>query len=175
MRNPHRSLLILSVISAVAMTVAAAQNPNSTRPEHSDSALSILNQDFGRNPRLHNVRVEISDGYIHLTGSVELLEDANQAIKMAFERGLSKGVVSQIVVQSPKISDASLRVQLAEKVGALQLDSIRLRVRNGIVRVSGTIHEDKQREDVLLVISSTPGVKGVDDLMHLDSATNRPR
>jgi len=43
-------------------------------------------------------------------------------------------------------------------------DSVRLRIRHGIVRISGNIPEEKQRKSVLTGICTTPGVRGVDDL-----------
>jgi osmotically-inducible protein OsmY len=66
------------------------------------------------------------------------------------------------------VADSSLRLELAEKLRSLQLDSIRVRVRHGVVRVTGAFQEANQREIILSTICSTPGVKGVDDLMQME-------
>lgn len=160
---------LFTLFAVLATTIAGrSQILNST----TDSTVSTLNDDFRTDPRLHAVRVDISDGYFRLRGTVELLEDERQAIKKVHARGSSNGLITQLVVNTPTVPDASLRLQLTEKIARLQLNSIRLRVRRGIVRISGNIPEEKQRENVLSSICSTPGVKGVDDLMKIDIASD---
>jgi hypothetical protein len=72
---------------------------------------------------------------------VTLLEDARQVVKKAYEKGAPNGLINHIVVRTPNVSDASLRLELWEKLTRLQLDSVCLRIRHGIVRVSGNIQK----------------------------------
>jgi osmotically-inducible protein OsmY len=169
MRISRRSLFTLFAVLVITIAVRS-QILNST----TDSTVSTLNDDFATDPRLHGVRVEISDGYFRLRGTVELLEDQRQAIKKVHARGSSTGVITQLVVITPTVPDASLRLQLTEKIARLELNLIRLRVRRGIVRISGNIPEERQRENVLSVICSTPGVKGIDDVLHVEMPVNAP-
>jgi hypothetical protein len=58
-----------------------------------------------------------------------------------------------------------LPLQLTEKLSPLQLDSLRVRVRHGVVRVSGSVRDKDQRDRILWFLGSTPGVRGIDDLI----------
>jgi osmotically-inducible protein OsmY len=173
MEDCLRNVLILFAISAVAMSTPA-QTSNSKSLSQSDSVLSTVNGDFARDPGLRDVKITISDGYVHLRGTVEVLEDARQAIKKVNQSGTSNGVISHIVVRAPTVPDAFLRLQVEEKLHQLQLDSLRIRVRRGVVRISGTIPEERQHEDVLSMICSIRGVKGIDDLVNVTSAARAP-
>ena len=157
------ALTILGFVMAVL-----AQTPNSLRVDRGESSLSGLNEEFARDPRLHNVRVEVIDGNVHLRGTVPVLEDAREANRRVEGRHLSDNLITHIVVRAPRVPDSSLRLELAEKLRSLHLDSIRVRVRHGVVRVTGAFQEANQREIILSTICSTAGVKGVDDLMQME-------
>jgi osmotically-inducible protein OsmY len=157
-------MVTLFVIVSIAMAVSA-QTSDSMRHDRGDIELSRLNEDFAKDPKLHDVRVEIVDGYVHIRGTVDVLEDAREASRRVDQKHLSSSVISHIVLRTTKVSDSSLRLQLTEKLSPLQLDSIRVRVRGGVVRVSGSVPEKDQRDRILWILGSTARVRGIDDLI----------
>jgi osmotically-inducible protein OsmY len=164
MRIPHPDLFSVFAVLVLGAPLHA-QTSSSMSLANSDSSVSALNKAFATDPTLHDVRVEMVDGYVHIRGTVDVLEDSRVAMNRAQQSISSNGLISHIVVRTPYVPDRDLRRQLAGKLNGLQIDSVRLRVRRGVVRVSGTISEENQRETVLSTIRSTPGVTGVDDLI----------
>jgi hypothetical protein len=98
---------------------------------------------------------------------VDVLEDAREAFRRVDQKHLSSSVISHIVVRATKVSDSSLRLQLTEKLSPFYFDSIQVRVRHGVVRVSGNVPERDQRDRILSIVCSTPGVRGIDDLIEV--------
>lgn len=141
-------------------------NGRAQRVDHSNSNLDAIRQEFAEDNRLHALTIEISDGYVYLSGSVDLLEDARQAVKKVQEKHVA-GVINKIKVRTPSIPDSALRLQVETKLKDLEVDSVRVRVRRGIVNIQGTITTEKERKDILSATCSTPGVRGVDDSMQL--------
>ena len=162
----RKSMAMLFAIVSIAMPVSS-QTSDSVRHDRGDIELSRLNEDFAKDSKLHDVRVEIVDGFIHIRGSVDVLEDAREASRRVDRKHLSSSVISHIIVRATKVSDSSLRLQLTEKLRPLHFDSIHVRVRRGVVRVSGNVPETDQRDRVLSIVCSTPGVRGIDDLMEV--------
>jgi hypothetical protein len=81
-----KSMVTLFVVS-IAMAVSA-QTSDSVRHDRGDIELSRLNEDFAKDPKLHDVRVEIVDGYVHIRGTVDVLEDAREASRRVDQKHL---------------------------------------------------------------------------------------
>jgi osmotically-inducible protein OsmY len=160
-----RTTLLSLGILALGMP-SLVQNLSSQSIDRSASSLAAIRQALADDPGLHDITVEISEGYVHLSGSVAVLEDARRTVRKVQESGRVTGVINQIRVNAPRIADTPLRLQLEEK-GRDRGYRVRLRVRRGIVRLRGTIATEHEREDILTMICSTPGVRGVEDLMQL--------
>jgi osmotically-inducible protein OsmY len=166
MTDPQKQISNALVI-LVFLTAAQAQSANSSRADQGQSVVSAMKQEFRDDPRWRDLTIELADGYAYLRGSVEVLEDARQAIKNVNENRRLAGVVSQINVLAPNVPDAVLRLQLEKRLKEQGFESVRVGVRHGVVRITGTITEDSQREDILSSLCSARGVKGVDDRMQL--------
>jgi hypothetical protein len=75
---------------------------------------------------------------------VTLLEDARRVVKKAYEKGAPNGLINHIVVRTPEVPDVSLRLELREKLSRLHLDSMRLKIGHGMVRISVTLQKKKR-------------------------------
>src|SRR5690349_22506838 len=76
----RKRMVTLFAIVSITMPVWA-QTSDSVRRGEGDIELSRLNEDFAKDSKLHDVRVEIVDGFIHIRGSVDVLEDAREAFR----------------------------------------------------------------------------------------------
>lgn len=174
MKEFRRTLLLLSCGILAITTPSLAQASRSQDMDHPQSEFVAIKQEFAEDQRLHAVSIEMSDGYIYLTGYVGVLEDARQAVKRAQKSGHVAGVVSRIEVATARVPDTSLRLQVVAKLSNLEVDFVRVRVRRGVVKLSGIIASESERENILSSACSTPGVKGIDDSMQVQTGSDMP-
>jgi hypothetical protein len=97
MRMSYKSSLTVLGMLAVGITLPAQTSKSP------DAVVLTLNEELASDPRLHDVRIELFDGYAHLRGTVTLLEDARQVVKKALEKGAPNGLINQIVVRTPDV------------------------------------------------------------------------
>lgn len=108
------------------------------------------------------------DAIVTLQGSAKLLID-----KMDVGRKVSKlehvqGVRNHIDVEG-NVPDAQLERELADKlrydrVGyGITFNALALKVENGVVTVSGDVHDYPSRDSAMAIVETTPGVKDAID------------
>ena len=124
-----------------------------------------------------NVKATVdSSGVATLTGTVDLYEYKADAEKRAAKVKGVKGVRDQIEVAGPTVPDQELQQKLVEK---LQYDrvgyelgntfnAISVGVQNGVVTLGGHARTYPDRDSALGLVSTFPGVKGVNDEVEVD-------
>jgi len=122
-----------------------------------------------------NVKATVdSSGVATLTGTVDLYEYKMDAAKRASKVKGVKGVRDQIEVAGPTVPDQELQQKLLEK---LQYDrvgygnvfnAISVSVENGVVTLGGHARTYPDRDSALGLVSTFPGVKGVNDEIEID-------
>lgn len=167
-----RRMLLLSCGILATTTPSLAQASRSKDMDHPLSEFVAIKQEFAEDQRLHAVSMEMSDGYVYLTGYVDVLEDARQAVRRAQKSGHVVGVVSRIEVVTDGVPDTSLRLQLLAKLSDLGVESVRVRVRRGVAKLSGIIASESEREHILSSVCRTRGVKGIDDLLQAKTGSD---
>jgi osmotically-inducible protein OsmY len=160
---------------ALVLLVTVIPGLSQTRPRPNDQNQALLleiRQRFSDDDRLKNVRVDSSDGFIYLRGSVEVLQAARLAMRRVHETALGLGVISQIKVNAPRVSDRVLEGQLVATLRASGFDSVRVRVRRNVVRMDGVIAAENDREAILDSVCRMPGVLGIDDRIRVRASAN---
>lgn len=118
--------------------------------------------------KFQGVHATTQDGVVTLEGTVNLLIDKLDIEHKAHNIKHVQGVRDDIQVQS-NVPDSVLREKLADRlrydrVGyGILFNSLSLAVNDGIVTVSGNVHDYPSRDSALAIIETTPGVKGVID------------
>jgi hyperosmotically inducible protein len=135
----------------------------------------------GRTPAT-DIDVDTRDGVVTLWGIVP-----SAAAKTAAEEdarkvsGVSR-VVNRLEVvpgsrkEAVKASDDELEKQVRRAIDArddLQGAKVDVDVKNGVARLSGTVEDDQQRLAAAITARATPGVRAVQDDLHV-SAARRP-
>lgn len=120
------------------------------------------------NPRFQGVQSNVEDGIVTLTGTVKLYIDKLDAEKRVRRIKHVGGVRNHIEV-STTVPDDVLLQKLANKLRydrigfGLMYNSLKLGVQNGVVTISGDVHDYPSRDSALAIVASEPGVKDIID------------
>jgi osmotically-inducible protein OsmY len=155
------SLLAVGLLSAtlVAETGAAARYDNQVQ--------NAVTQKLATKKQFSNVKVNVEDGIVTLTGTVDLYQRKLDAAKLARKASNVQGVRNLIVVAGPNVPDAQLEQKLATKLTYVRegydsaFDYFALGVRDGVVTVEGQDRTGVGRDEALAEIANMPGVKDV--------------
>jgi len=155
------SLLAVGLLSAtlVAETGAAARYDNQVQ--------NAVTQKLATKKQFSNVKVNVEDGIVTLTGTVDLYQRKLDAAKLARKASNVQGVRNLIVVAGPKVPDAQLEQKLATKLTYVRegydsaFDYFALGVKDGVVTVEGQDRTGVGRDEALAEIANMPGVKDV--------------
>jgi len=155
------SLLAVGLLSAtlVAETGAAARYDNQVQ--------NAVTQKLAAKKQFSNVKANVEDGIVTLTGTVDLYQRKLDAAKLARKASNVQGVRNLIVVAGPNVPDAQLEQKLATKLTYVRegydstFDYFALGVKDGVVTVEGQDRTGVGRDEALAEIANMPGVKDV--------------
>jgi hyperosmotically inducible protein len=128
------------------------------------------------------VNVDTQDGVVTLFGSVGTAADKTAAEKSAMRVNGVKSVRNELQVvpdvAAKRVEAADEKIQAAveqrfEERQALQDDNIDIEVKNGVVRLSGTVDGFGERMTALTVARSTQGVKSVIDDLRIEQKVSQ--
>lgn len=155
------SLLAVGLLSVtlVAETGAAARYDNQVQ--------NTVTQKLASKKQYSNIKANVEDGIVTLTGTVDLYQRKLDAAKLARKTSKVQGVRNLIVVAGPNVPDAQLEQKLATKLTYVRegydstFDYFALGVKDGVVTVEGQDRTGVGRDEALAEIANMPGVKDV--------------
>ena len=157
------SLLAVGLLSVTLVAETshggALRQPNSEPVTHK---MASKNQ-------FSNVKANVEDGIVTLTGTVDLYQRKLDAAKLARKTAKVQGVRNLITVDGPNVPDAKLEQKLATKLTYVRVgydnafDYFALGVKNGVVTVEGQDRTGVGRDEAMADIANMPGVKDVVD------------
>ena len=156
-------LLVAGLLTFCGAAKAVAQGPNDAQIQ-ADVAKALDNKKF------KNVKAQVQNGVVTLTGTVDVYADKEDADKRTHHRKNVKGVQNLIEVDGPAVDDVTLRDKLAEKLiydrvgyGTTAFNSFTIGVQNGVVTLGGTAYGPTDKDSALSLVANYPGVKDVVD------------
>ena len=158
-----RTSKILILSFSVVLTVVAGVFWGKKAARYDRFILEEISADFALDETLKNTEASVARGVVLLTGSVKVLEDQRQAVKKVSSVEHVRGVESRIVIDTRRVPDLRLRLQLKQMMREQHLREVNIKVSKGTVTVRGPIHGEGDRERVLAQISSTEGVRAIND------------
>jgi osmotically-inducible protein OsmY len=115
----------------------------------------------------NDVKVFVKDGIISLEGKVNSLWKRNTIMKMASQIKGVNSIKNKILVRSSKkISDDKIRDLISESLrNSVRIDSenVKLKVKDGVVTVSGVVSAFVEYEAIIDIIISTNGVTEIEN------------
>ena len=162
------ALLGVSLLSAtlLAETGAASRYDNQIQ--------TTVIQKLAAKSQFSNVKANVQDGIVTLTGTVDLYQGKLDAAKLARKAGHTQGVRNLLNVAGPNVTDAELEQKLARKLRYVRVgydntfDYFALGVKDGVVTLEGQDRTGLGRDEALADISNMPGVKDVIDNVSLE-------
>ncbi len=121
-----------------------------------------------------NVKVDVKNGIVTLSGAVDLYEYKADADKRAHKEKGIVAVRNDIEVAGPSVSDDQLRAKLGEKLEYDRVgygnvfDAISIGIENGVVTLGGHALDYPSRDSAIGLVSTYPGVKDVVDEIQVD-------
>lgn len=155
------AVFVLAVSSAMlsAQTVSAARYDNEIQ--------SKVTQKLSAKSQFKNVKSNVEDGIVTLTGTVDLYQRKLDAAKTARKTANVQGVHNLINVAGPAVTDTQIADNLSKKLTYVRegydstFDYFALGVKDGVVTVEGQDRTGVGRDEALADIANTPGVKDV--------------
>lgn len=183
---------LLPTLMAAALTVALigfprvflaspvpASNPAAGSPAQGgdDAGATRDLQSKLNKSQFKNVRVDVRNGIVTLSGTVDLYEYKADADKRAHKEKGIQAVRNDIEIAGPNLSDQELRAKLGEKLEYDRVgygnvfDAISIGVENGVVTLGGHAVDYPSRDSAVGLVSTYPGVKDVVDEIQVDPAS----
>jgi hyperosmotically inducible protein len=145
----------------VAQTPAAARYDNQIQ--------TAVTQKLASKSQFSNVKANVEEGIVTLTGTVDLYQTKLDAAKLARKSAKAQGVRDLVTVAGPNVPDTQLEQKLAKKLRYVRVgydntfDYFALGVKDGVVTVEGEDRTGVGRDEALFDIANMPGVKDVID------------
>jgi len=161
MKNMAGALVAVALLSVAlfADTGVAARYDNQVQ--------NAVTQKLSSKKQFRDVKANVEDGIVTLTGTVDLYQRKLDAAKLARKIGHVQGVRNLVTVAGPDVPDAQLEQKLATKLTYVRVgydntfDYFALGVKDGVVTVEGQDRTGVGRDEALADIANMPGVKDV--------------
>jgi osmotically-inducible protein OsmY len=163
----HRVRGVLDVANDIVVKTPGA--PGLTDTEIAQAVRHALAWDvFVPESRIQST---VSDGVVMLDGEVDSLTELKDAERAVRNLAGVRAVTSLLAVK-PRTVDPSKVRQSIEDALARRADRegqrISFEVRDGTVRVSGTVRSSAEKQAVIGAVTGTPGVRAVEDQIRVD-------
>jgi hyperosmotically inducible protein len=171
------SLLAAGLLSATlfAQTTTAQTTPAQTPVQTASAARydnqiqTTVAQKLAKKGQFRDVKSNVQDGIVTLTGTVDLYQRKLDAAKLARKTSSVQGVRDLITVAGANVPDEQLNKKLSEKMRYVRsgyditFDYFALAVKDGVVVVEGQDRTGVGRDEAVADIANMPGVKDVVD------------
>ena len=171
------SLLAAGLLSATlfAQTTTAQTTPAQTPAQTASAARydnqiqTTVAQKLAQKSQFRDVKSNVQDGIVTLTGTVDLYQRKLDAAKLARKAPSVQGVRDLITVAGANVPDEQLNKKLSEKMRYVRsgyditFDYFALAVKDGVVVVEGQDRTGVGRDEAVADIANMPGVKDVVD------------
>jgi osmotically-inducible protein OsmY len=151
------------VVGSAGFAAAQSSSPADAQIE-ADVMKALSNKHFA------NVKADVSNGIVTLTGTVDLYSEKEDADKKVHHRKNVSGVRNEITVAGPTVEDTTLRNKLGEKIaydrvgyGTTAFNAITIAVQDGVVTLGGVAYGPTDKDSALSLAANYPGVKDVID------------
>lgn len=156
---------------ALWMLLVALALPGSAQPAGGryDQQIQVkASEELSKREKFKDVRANVEDGIVTLSGNVELYIDKVNAEKRVRRIQKVDGVRNHIQVTS-SVSDEVLRDQISNKLRydrigyGIVFNNVTLNVENGVVWLGGKVRDYPDRDSAIAIVETTLGVKDVVD------------
>jgi osmotically-inducible protein OsmY len=166
-KNSSGRLVGTFLAAGLMSAMLVAQTPAAAR--YDNQIQTTVTQKLASKSQFENVKANVEDGIVTLTGTVDLYQRKLDAAKLARKTANAQGVRNLLSVAGPNVPDAQLEQKLAKQLRYVRVgydntfDYFALGVKDGVVTVEGQDRTGVGRDEALADIANMPGVKDVVD------------
>jgi hyperosmotically inducible periplasmic protein len=137
-----------------------------------------VTQKLASKSQFRDVKANVDDGIVTLTGTVDLYQRKLDAAKAARKAPNVAGVRNLITVAGPNVPDTQLADKLGTKLTYVRegydstFDYFALNVKDGVVTVEGADRTGVGRDEAMADIANMPGVKDVINNITVEPVSN---
>ncbi len=148
-----------------------------TQNRYDSQIQSVVTQKLASKKQFRDVRANVEDGIVTLTGTVDLYQRELDAAKLARKTDHVAGVRDQITVAGPNVPDSQIEQNLAPKLAYERtgfdntFDYFAIWVKDGVVTLDGAVRNGVAHDQAMADIARMPGVKDVIDNVTLEPAS----
>jgi len=168
------SSLFAALVLSTALFVPPSFSQTASASRNDTQIETTVTQKLAARNQFRDVKANVEDGIVTLTGTVDLYQRKLDAGKLARKVANTQGVRNLITVAGPNVSDAQLEQKLAQKLRYVRVgydnafDYFALGVKDGVVTVEGEDRTGVGRDEAMADIANMPGVKDVIDNIALE-------
>ena len=158
----------MMAVTTLALLVLLSMSAMAATGRYDQQIQQAVSQKIHGAKQLQHVAATVEDGIVNLTGTVDLYQDKLDAAKKVKKLANVNGVRNEIAVAGETVPDRQLQQKLAKKLAYDRVgyydnafNYLAIRVKDGVVSVSGATYNDVGRDSALALIARTPGVKDV--------------
>jgi osmotically-inducible protein OsmY len=153
----RRTLLALLLIAGLT-TAAYPGRKGSRYDEEIRSAVANI---LKSHSELKNVKTSVDDNVVTLAGSVELDSTRENLFNQVKHIKHVHSVRNELVLDPPAPPDQTLYGRIRQTLADIRLETVKFRVHEGAVTLSGIVRNEKERQRAIEMVRSTAGVKEV--------------
>lgn len=163
-----KKLLLGLFVASALVGSAAAQQPAAGSGRYDQQIQDDVTKIIGSKDKWKDVKATTEDGIVTLEGTVKVFIDKADLARKVQRSAHAEGVRNHIEVAG-NVPDAELQDKLADKlrydrVGyGVMFNALGLKVQNGVVTISGDVHDYPSRDSAIAIVETTAGVKDVVD------------
>ena len=126
-----------------------------TQNRYDSEIQNAVAQKLAKKSQLRDVKANVEDGIVTLTGSVDLYQRELDAAKLARKTAHVQGVRNQMTVAGANVPDAQLENKLARQMSFVRVgydntfDHFALDVKDGVVTIEGQDRTGMGRDEAL--------------------------
>lgn len=168
----------LGVMLFVGLLSAALAAETSAASRYDNQLQTAVTQKLASKNQYSNVKANVEDGIVTLTGTVDLYQRKLDAAKLARKIPNAQGVRNLITVAGANVSDEQLEQKLATKLTYVRegydstFNYFALGVKDGVVTVEGQDRTGVGRDEAMAEIANMRGVKDVIDKVTIAPVSN---
>lgn len=117
------------------------------------------------------ISVAVSNGWVALYGSVDLLREQQEAERVARHTRGVRGVYNLIEVRPPSARAENVRAAIESALkrrAAREADRLGVKLDAGTVSLSGKVHTWAEKQTILGALRQAPGVERINDQLSVD-------
>lgn len=157
--------ILLTVLSLPVFGQQLARTGGAYDQQIQQDVIRLLQSD----KKFSKVSASVEDGFVNLTGTVDLYATKAKLEQKARSKNHVAGVRDMVTVAGVSMPDAQLRDKLADQLSydragqGIVFNNLTIGVENGVATVGGVVRAPVDKDSALSLVSSTPGVKDIVD------------